>query len=170
MRRRAKRSKLKQPVTVINLVSLTGTINGTTESASYTYDLQKRLVTSDQTSNGASAQRQIRLRPMGESRRSVGCRSRRGNQIQSVTLEQSGGAPTNRIQTLYPPGNQLSRCHANGATAVCVLHYSSDLSYPSAAAINGRPKRNELGRLAVAGWKDVKERPGLDYRWISMRH
>ena len=39
------------------LISLSGTINGATESANYTYDLQRRLVTSSQTTNGASGQR-----------------------------------------------------------------------------------------------------------------
>jgi hypothetical protein len=39
------------------LMSISGTINGTTESADYSYDNLGRLVTSNQTSNGSSAQR-----------------------------------------------------------------------------------------------------------------
>jgi YD repeat-containing protein len=41
------------------LVGISGTINGTTESASFTYDNVGRLVTSNQTTNGASAQRRF---------------------------------------------------------------------------------------------------------------
>lgn len=41
------------------LMTISGTINVTTESASYTYDVLGRLVTSNQTSNGSSAQRRF---------------------------------------------------------------------------------------------------------------
>lgn len=41
------------------LMSISGTINSTTESAAYTHDNLGRLVTSNQTSNGASAQRRF---------------------------------------------------------------------------------------------------------------
>jgi len=41
------------------LMSISGTINQTTESAAYAYDDIGRLVTSNQTSNGSSAQRRF---------------------------------------------------------------------------------------------------------------
>jgi YD repeat-containing protein len=41
------------------LLSVSGTINGATESASYTYDNLGRLLTSSQTSNSTSAQRRF---------------------------------------------------------------------------------------------------------------
>jgi hypothetical protein len=39
------------------LISMTSSIGGLPESASYTYDLQRRLVTSSQTTNGVGIQR-----------------------------------------------------------------------------------------------------------------
>jgi RHS repeat-associated protein len=85
------------------LVSLSGTINGTTESASYTYDLQHRLVTSAQSSNGVSAQRRFAYDRWGNRTGEWDAVSG-GSQIQSVTLQQSGGAPTNRITSVTNSG------------------------------------------------------------------
>src|SRR5262249_47946023 len=42
-----------------NVRNNNSTINGTAESAAYTYDLEGRLVTSSQTTNGVSAQRRF---------------------------------------------------------------------------------------------------------------
>ncbi len=78
------------------LMSISGTINSTTESAAYTYDNVGRLVTSNQTSNGSSAQRRFVYDRWGN-RSGVWDAVSGGNQIQSVTLQQSGGVPTNRI-------------------------------------------------------------------------
>ena len=89
------------------LISLTGSINGTTESASYTYDLQKRLVTSNQTSNGSSMQRKIAYDKWGN-RTTVWPSLFGGTPIQTVTLEQSGGAPTNRISSVTNNGTPLT--------------------------------------------------------------
>jgi RHS repeat-associated protein len=93
------------------LISLTGTISGTTESASYTYDLQKRLVTSDQTTNGASAQRQFAYDRWGH-RAAVYDGLPGGKNtpalIQTVQLEQSGTAPTNRITNVTNNGTALN--------------------------------------------------------------
>src|SRR3989442_3039239 len=75
------------------------TINGTAESAAYTYDNLGRLLTSDQTSNAASAQRRFAYDRWGN-RTGMWDAVSGGNQIQSVTLEQSGGAPTNRITSV----------------------------------------------------------------------
>jgi RHS repeat-associated protein len=85
------------------LMSVSGTINSTTESASYSYDLLGRLVTSSQTSNGLSAQRRFAYDRWGN-RTGVWNATSGGSQIQSSTLEQSGGAPTNRITSVTNSG------------------------------------------------------------------
>jgi RHS repeat-associated protein len=81
------------------LISVTGSIGGQTESAAYTYDNLGRLVTSNQTSNSVSAQRRFVYDRWGN-RTSVYDATTGGNQIQSIALEQSGGAPTNRITSV----------------------------------------------------------------------
>ncbi len=81
------------------LMSITGSINSINESAAYTYDLPGRLVTSNQTSNSTSAQRRFAYDRWGN-RTGVWDAVSGGNQIQSATLQQSGGAPTNRIASV----------------------------------------------------------------------
>ena len=81
------------------LMSVSGSIGGATESASYTYDNYGRLVTSNQTSNGSSAQRRFAYDRWGN-RTGVWNATSGGTQIQSVTLQQSGGAPTNRLTSV----------------------------------------------------------------------
>jgi RHS repeat-associated protein len=81
------------------MVSISGTINSTTESAAYTYDDVGRLVTSNQTSNGSSAQRRFAYDRWGN-RTGMWDAVSGGTQIQSITLKQSGGAPTNQIQSV----------------------------------------------------------------------
>jgi RHS repeat-associated protein len=83
------------------LMSISGTINGTTESAAYTHDLLGRLATSSQTTNGVSAERAFEYDRWGN-RTGVWDATKEGNQIQSVALQQSGGAPTNRITSVTP--------------------------------------------------------------------
>jgi RHS repeat-associated protein len=85
------------------LMTITGTINATTESASYTYDLLGRLTTSNQTSNGSSAQRRFAYDRWGN-RTSVYDAVSGGNQLQSVALQQSSGAPSNRITSVTTSG------------------------------------------------------------------
>jgi RHS repeat-associated protein len=75
------------------------TINGTTESAAYTYDNLGRLVTSNQTSNGSSAQRRFAYDRWGN-RTGVWDATSGGSQIQSITLQGSGGIPTNQIASV----------------------------------------------------------------------
>ena len=75
------------------------TINGTAESAAFTYDNVGRLATSDQTSNGSSAQRRFAYDRWGN-RTGVWDATSGGNQIQSITLQGSGGIPTNQIQSV----------------------------------------------------------------------
>ncbi len=86
------------------LMSISGTINSTTESAGYTYDNLGRLVTSNQTSNGSSAQRRFGYDRFGN-RTGVWDAVSGGTQIQSITLQQSGGAPTNRIASVTSGSN-----------------------------------------------------------------
>jgi RHS repeat-associated protein len=85
------------------LMTISGTINGTTETASYTYDLLSRLTTSNQTSNSASAQRRFAYDRWGN-RTGMWNAVSGGNQIQSVVLQQSGGAPTNRLISVTTSG------------------------------------------------------------------
>jgi RHS repeat-associated protein len=85
------------------LMTVSGTINGTTESAAYTYDNLGRLVTSNQTSNGSSAQRRFAYDRWGN-RTAVWDATSAGNQIQSIALMQSGGIPTNQIQSVTTTG------------------------------------------------------------------
>ncbi|HJQ68548.1 MAG TPA: RHS repeat-associated core domain-containing protein [Blastocatellia bacterium] len=81
------------------LMNITGTINGTAESASYTYDLQGRLVTSSQTTNGASAQRRFGYDRWGN-RTGAWDATSGGNQIQSVTIDQTGSVDNNRVKAV----------------------------------------------------------------------
>lgn len=81
------------------LMSISGTINATTESANYTYDLVGRLATSNQTSNGTSAQRRFAYDRWGN-RTGAWDAVSGGNQIQTIALQQSGGAPTNRVTSV----------------------------------------------------------------------
>ena len=81
------------------LMSISGTINGTTESATYTYDNLGRLVTSNQTSNGSTAQRRFAYDRWGN-RTGVWDATSGGNQIQSIVLQGSGGIPTNQIASV----------------------------------------------------------------------
>jgi RHS repeat-associated protein len=94
------------------LMSVTGTIGGGSESASFTYDLVWRLTTSNQTSNGQNAQRRFAYDRWGN-RTAVYDPGNHDIQIQAVTLEQSGGAPTNRITSV---------------TGISTVNYSYDAS------------------------------------------
>jgi YD repeat-containing protein len=89
------------------LMAISGTINSTAESAAYSYDNLGRLVTSDQTTNGSSAQRQFSCDRWGN--RTAMHDGLPGGKtaptlIQSIQLEQSGGAPTNQITSVTNNG------------------------------------------------------------------
>jgi RHS repeat-associated protein len=131
------------------LMSISGTIAGTTESAAYTYDDVGRLVTSNQTSNGSSAQRRFDYDRWGN-RTGVWDAVSGGNQTQTITLEQSGGAPTNRIQTVYPPRVNFA-LSANGATASASSTFSSD--YVASGVTSGDRTGTGWGS-AGGGWMD----------------
>ncbi|MEW6130531.1 MAG: hypothetical protein AB1757_26085 [Acidobacteriota bacterium] len=85
------------------LMSISGTIDATAESAAYTYDNLGRLVTSNQTTNTVTAQRRFVYDRWGN-RTSVYDATSGGTQIQSLTLQQSGGAPTNRLTSVTTSG------------------------------------------------------------------
>jgi RHS repeat-associated protein len=84
------------------MTSISGTINGATESASFSYDLQRRLVTSSQTTNGTSAQRRFAYDRWGN-RTGVWDAVSGGTQIQSIEMELFEDyrfVPTNRIASV----------------------------------------------------------------------
>ncbi|HKV40716.1 MAG TPA: RHS repeat-associated core domain-containing protein, partial [Blastocatellia bacterium] len=84
------------------LVSVSGKINGVTESAAYTYDVDQRLVTSSQTSNGVTAGRSFTWDRWGN--RTSETDTIANTRLQAVTLQQSGGAPTNQIASIATLG------------------------------------------------------------------
>ncbi len=108
------------------LMSVSGSIGGQTESAAYTYDNVGRLVTSNQTSNSVSAQRRFVYDRWGN-RSEMWNATSGGSQIQSVSLEQSGGVPTNRI-TSVTQGSTLNYSYdsAGNVTSDGVHSYTYD--------------------------------------------
>jgi RHS repeat-associated protein len=83
------------------LMSVTGT-----DTASYTYDLDGRLATWSQASNGANKQGRYGWDRWGN-RTGAWDATSGGNQIQNITLQQSGGAPTNGIATVSSAGESV---------------------------------------------------------------
>ena len=76
------------------------TTNSVTESASFTYDLQRRLVTSSNQSNGSGyVDRQYTYDRWGN-RTAVYNATSGGTQIQSVSLVQSPSIPSNQIASV----------------------------------------------------------------------
>lgn len=144
------------------LVSLSGTINGTSESANYTYDLQRRLVTSSQTTNGSSAARRFDYDRWGN-RIGMWDATSGGNQIQNVALQQSGGAPTNKIQTVYPPRTNFARS-SNGSVATASSTYSA--AYAASATINGDRKGTGWGEVG-GGWNDATANTYPDWLQVT---
>ncbi len=95
-------------------INNSSTINGTTESAAYTYDDLGRLVTSNQTSNGSSAQRRFAYERWGN-RTGMWDATSGGTQIQSIALQQSSGVPTNQITSVTASGSTKNYTYdANG--------------------------------------------------------
>ncbi len=86
------------------VMTISGSINSTTESAAYTYDLLSRLGTSNQTTNGTSAQRRFAYDRWGN-RTTTHDATSGGTQIQTITLQQSGGIPSNRISSVNNGGS-----------------------------------------------------------------
>ena len=109
------------------LMSLSGTIGGVTESASYTYDNYGRLVTSNQTSNGSSAPRRFAY-DRWANRTDVWDATSGGTQIQSITLQQAGGVTTNRITSVTNTSTTLNYSYdaSGNATNDGVHSYTYD--------------------------------------------
>jgi len=95
------------------LVSVSGAISGSTESATYSYDDLDRLSTTSQTSNGSGALRRFAYDRWGN-RTGMWDSTSGGNQIQTVTLGQSGGAPTNQVQSVVGTGGGVYTYDATG--------------------------------------------------------
>jgi YD repeat-containing protein len=70
------------------------------------------IATANLTSNGSTAQRRFAYDQWGN-RTGVWDATSGGNQIQSITLQQSGGAPTNQIQSVTS-GNTVSYSYDSG--------------------------------------------------------
>ena len=85
------------------LMSISGTINSTTESAAYTYDNLGRLATSNQTSNGSSAQRRFVYDRWGN-RTGVWDSVSGGNLVQSILLQPPFMTTNNRILSVTSSG------------------------------------------------------------------
>lgn len=81
------------------LMGVSGTIDGQTESAAYTYDNVGRLVTSSQTTGGASAARRFGYDRWGN-RTGVWDAVSGGTQIQSVSLVETSSIPNNQIASV----------------------------------------------------------------------
>jgi RHS repeat-associated protein len=85
------------------VMGITGSINGTTESQSFTYDLLGRVATSNQTTNGVSAQRRFVYDRFGN-RTSVYNATSGGTQIQSVAIATTSSVANNRISSVTTNG------------------------------------------------------------------
>ncbi|MFY9553733.1 MAG: RHS repeat-associated core domain-containing protein [Blastocatellia bacterium] len=85
------------------LTGLFGTIAGIAEGASYSYDLQGRLATSYTGTNNQTAYRRYAYDRWGN-RTGMWDAISSGTQIQSAVLQQSGGAPTNRLTSVTTGG------------------------------------------------------------------
>jgi len=109
------------------LTSMFGTIAGIPEGASYSYDVIGRLATSYTGTNNQSAYRRYGYDRWGN-RAGVWDAVSGGNQIQSVTLEQSGGAPTNRITRVTNNGSTVNYSYdaAGNVTSDGVHSYQYD--------------------------------------------
>ncbi len=99
------------------LMSISGTINATTESAAYTYDNLGRLATSNQTTNGVSPRRRF-VYDRWSNRTNVYDATSGGNQIQSIALQQSGGAPTNRLTSVTNGSTTLNYSYDNNGNVL----------------------------------------------------
>jgi RHS repeat-associated protein len=143
------------------LMSTSGTVYGTSESSANTYDLQKRLLTSSQSTNGVTAQRRFDIDAWGN-RTKVYDATSGGNRLQDIELEQSGGVPTNRIQRVHSPATNVAAA-SNGATATASSTYHST-NTPVSAVINGDRKGVNWG--SGGGWMD--NTPSTYPDWVQV--
>src|SRR5262249_7698592 len=89
------------------------------ESAAYSYDLESRLVTSSETTNGVSSNRRFGYDRWGN-RTAVWDSISGGNQIQTVTLQQQGGVPTNGLATISSAGESVYNTPGQCSTPTAV--------------------------------------------------
>jgi len=88
-------------------MSISGTIGGQAESATYRYDNLGRLATSNQSTNGQNYQRRFGNDQWGN-RTAMWDATSGGTLIQAMSYQQSGGVTTNRIQDLSNIGSTVS--------------------------------------------------------------
>src|SRR5688572_24405469 len=106
------------------------------------------LLTSNQTSNGASAQRRFVYDRWGN-RTTVYDATSGGNPIQTLTLEQASSIPTNRLQSVRSTETNVAAA-SNGATASASSTMSGGT--PASGAIDGDHKGTNWG--SGGGWSD----------------
>lgn len=138
-------------------VNNNSTINGTAESTAYTYDLQGRIATTNQTTNSTNAQRRFAYDRWGN-RTGVWDATSGGTQIQSTSLQQSGGVPTNRLTSVTTSGVQANYTYdaAGNVTADGAHTYVYDgenriASIDSGAATYGYDQQNRRIKKTVTG-------------------
>jgi RHS repeat-associated protein len=150
------------------LMSISGSIGGVTETAGYTYDDLGRLVTSNQTSNTASAQRRFAYDRWGN-RSGMWDATSGGNQIQQITREQSAGVPTNRLQGVSTARTNVALA-ANGGTASAsstIPESNGWGSFPPSGAING--DRKGANWESGGGWADDTVNTYPDWIQVSFK-
>ncbi len=136
------------------LMSVTGTIDSQPESAVYTYDNLGRLVTSSQTTNTVSAERRYEYDRWGN-RTGMWDQTTGGSQIQSLSLEQSAGAPTNRITNLSNPSgtSAYSYDEAGNVTGDGLHSYTYDAE--------NRLVSVDFGATALYSYDQANRRPEI---------
>jgi YD repeat-containing protein len=95
-------------------INNSSTINGSPESAAYTYDLERRLSTSTQTSNGQTANYRWDYDQWGNRLDEYNALTD-GTEVEAITLAQTNGVTNNRIQTVTTTGSPVTFTYdANG--------------------------------------------------------
>jgi RHS repeat-associated protein len=131
------------------LMGVTENIGGVSGSAAYTYNNVSNLVTSNQSTNGVSEQRQYYQDRWGN-RTKVYDATSGGNLIQQIDLEESSSIPTNRLKTVHSQATNVAAA-SNGATATASSTYNSTTT-PASGVINGDHKGSNWG--SGGGWMD----------------
>ena len=143
------------------LMNITGTINSSTESASYTYDLQSRLATSNQSTNGTSAQRRFAYDRWGN-RTGVWNATSGGTQIQSVTIDQTNGIENNRLKVVS--GQAYTYDAVGNVTADGAHTYTYD-SENRLASVDGGATAQYSYDHQNQRWKKVAPGATTHYVW-----
>jgi RHS repeat-associated protein len=88
-------------------INNSSTIDGLTESAAYTYDLERRLATATQTSNGQTATRKFDYDQWGNRLDEYDALSG-GNELEAMTMAQTNAVTNNQIQSVTTAGGTVS--------------------------------------------------------------